>query len=258
MEEKKITTMLQAVDAITKNAKDSDLGEDFVKKMKLALDVISEKLGTTDTQSLMMVRFINHAFDKNIEINDVFDDTDCPTSRKLELMNDVEWLVDNRYLMRIKDHWGEKSYKIPDNVLSCFQHNTKFVHKEYEKVSARALFFILEELFESRDNEEISFAHLVREVRQLFDVNKELEFVRKVRSFALNEEDEMLLIVFCHLFVNNADDNIGWNDLKFLYDNHRTSMGVRSELYGDCHILIKTKMVGTLMTAGLSTRKALS
>lgn len=108
----------QAVDAITKSAKGSDLDEDFVKKMKLALDVISEKLGTTDTQSLMMVRFINHAFDKNIEINDVFDDTDCPTSRKLELMNDVEWLVDNRYLMRIKDHWGEKSYKIPDNVLS--------------------------------------------------------------------------------------------------------------------------------------------
>lgn len=34
MEEKKITTMLQAVDAITKNAKDSDIGEDFVKKMK--------------------------------------------------------------------------------------------------------------------------------------------------------------------------------------------------------------------------------
>ena len=107
MEEKKITTMLQAVDAITKSAKGSDLGEDFVKKMKPALDVISEKLGTTDTQSLMMVLFINHAFDKNIEINDVFDDTDCPTSRKLELMNDVEWLVDNRYLMRIKDHWGE-------------------------------------------------------------------------------------------------------------------------------------------------------
>lgn len=243
MEEKKITTMLQAVDAITKNAKDSDIGEDFVKKMKPALDVISEKLGTTDTQSLMMVRFINHAFDKNIEINDVFDDTDCPTSRKLELMNDVEWLVDNRYLMRIKDHWGEKSYKIPDSVLNCFQHNTKFVHKEYEKVSARVLFFVLEELFESRDNEEISFAHLVREVHQLFDVNKELEFVRKVRSFALNEEDEMLLIVFCHLFVNNADDNIVWNDLKFLYDNHRTSMGARSELYDDCHILITTKMV---------------
>lgn len=243
MEKKKITTMLQAVDVITKNARNSDLGESFVKKMKPALDFVSEKLGTTDTQSLMMVRFINHAFDKNIEISDVFKETDCTTSRKLELMNDVEWLVDNKYIIHIKNHWGEKSYKIPESVLSCFQHNKKFVPKEYEKVSTRALFFILEELFESRDDEEISYTHLVGEVGQLFDVNKDLEFVRKVRSFAFDEEDEMLLIVFCHLFVNNADDNIGWNDLKFLYDNQRILRGVRSALYDDSHTLIRTKMV---------------
>lgn len=243
MEEKKITTMLQAVDAITKNAKDSDLGEDFVKKMKLALDVISEKLGTTDTQSLMMVRFINHAFDKNIEINDVFDDTDCPTSRKLELMNDVEWLVDNQYIIRFKNRWDDKAYKLPEDVISAFQHNKKFVRKEYEKVTARALFFVLEDLFETRENEEVSYNHLVREVSQLFDVNKDQEFVRKIRSFALEEDDEMLLILFCHLFVNNADDNIGWNDIKFLYDDNRTSRAVRSELYADCHELIQTKMV---------------
>lgn len=243
MEEKKITTMLQAVDAITKNAKDSDLGEDFVKKMKLALDVISEKLGTTDTQSLMMVRFINHAFDKNIEINYVFDDTDCPTSRKLELMNDVEWLVDNQYIIRFKNRWDDKAYKLPEDVISAFQHNKKFVRKEYEKVTARALFFVLEDLFETRENEEVSYNHLVREVSQLFDVNKDQEFVRKIRSFALEEDDEMLLILFCHLFVNNADDNIGWNDIKFLYDDNRTSRAVRSELYADCHELIQTKMV---------------
>ena len=243
MEEKKITTMLQAVDAITKSSKDSDLGEEFVKKMKPMLDVISEKLGTTDTQSLMMVRFINHAFDKNIDINDVFEETNCPTSRKLELMNDVEWLVNNQYIIRYKNHWDDKAYKLPEDVISAFQHNKKFVRKEYEKVTARALFFVLEDLFETRENEEVSYKHLVREVRQLFDVNKDQEFVRKIRSFALEEDDEMLLILFCHLFVNNADDNIGWNDLKFLYDDNRTSRAVRSELYADCHILIKTKMV---------------
>ena len=36
------------------------------------------------------------------------------------------------------------------------------------------------------------------------------------------EEDLMLLLLFCHLYVNNNDNNIGFHDLDFLYDNKRT------------------------------------
>lgn len=89
----------------------------------------------------------------------------------------------------------------------------------------------------------MSYVQLVKEVGQLFDVNHDLEFVRRIRSFAFCDKDEMLLITFCHLFVNNGDDNIGWNDHNFLYDDNRTRIAARSELYCDSHILIKTKMI---------------
>lgn len=253
--ENRIITMLQAVDTVTKSAKGSHLSDDFVKGTASALAVISDKLGTNETQSLMMALFIQHAFDRQIEINSVFEGTDSPTSRMLELMNDVEWLVDNHYLLRTKDRWGNKAYKISSEAVSAFQHNCKFVRKEYKKVSARALFFVLEELFESRDNEEISFSHLVREVNQLFDVNKGLQFVQKIRTSRLDETDKMLLVVFCHLFVSNSDDRIVWDDLKFLYDDSRTSMTTRSALYDDSHPLIRANIIENTNDGGFVNKE---
>lgn len=235
--------MLEAVDAITKAAKESKLDKEFVKKMEAAEKVISEKLGTSNTQSMIMALFMQHVFDDDISINDVFEGTGCSTSRKLELMNDVDWLVDNYFLLRCKRRGGSKSYCIPDDVAKAFQHNERFVHAGYKKVAPRALFYLLEDLFETRDNGECSYDHLVREVEKLFDANKDMEFVRKVSSFNFEKDDEMLLILFCHLFVNNDDDNIGWHDLRFMYDKSLTKNLVRSELFDDSSSIINAKLV---------------
>lgn len=241
--EETITTMLEAVDAITKSSKDSKLDKDFVKKMDAAEKVISGKLGTSSTQSLIMALFMEHVFEDDISINDVFEGTGCSTSRKLELMNDVDWLVDNHFLVRCKRRGVCTSYSIPDGVAMAFQHNEGYVRSGYKKVAPRALFYLLEDLFESRDNGECSCNHLIREIDKLFDVNGDMEFVRKVRSFNFLKRDEILLILFCHLFVNNNDDNIGWHDLRFLYDKNLTKDIVRSELFDDSSALIKAKMI---------------
>lgn len=238
-----MTTMLEAVDAITKSSKESRLDKEFVKKMIPAERVISEKLGTSDTQSMLMALFLEHTFDDDILINDVFEGTGCSTSRKLELMNDVDWLVDNDFLRRRKGRDGSKSYCIPDDVTKAFRHNEQFVHVDYRVVAPRALFYLLEDLFESRAGGELSYDHLVREVEKLFDANKEMEFVRQLRSFSFEKDDEMLLILFCHLFVNNDDDNIGWHDLRFMYDKSLTKNLIRSELFDGSSILIEGKFI---------------
>lgn len=62
----------------------------------------------------------------------------------------------------------------------------------------------------------------------------EMEFVRKIRSYNYLQEDKMMLIVFCHLFVNNEDDYIGWHNLKFLYDEKWMSSCAHSGLLCGC------------------------
>ena len=86
-----ITSMLQAVDFISTEAKKgSTLDETFVDKMQAAENYIAKKLGITNRQAMVMALAIDHAFDGNINLTVIFGKTKCPTSRKLELMNDID------------------------------------------------------------------------------------------------------------------------------------------------------------------------
>lgn len=248
--------MLQAVDAISYTVKGTNLNNDIVESLQEAETVISEKLGISQRQSMILALFLQHVFEGDIEISKIFDGTECSTSRKLELMNDIDWLVDNHFLTITKDrHKGNKKYRIPHDVIKSFQHNQKYERKMYGEMTPRAIFCVLEDLFEAKDDDEITYNQLVAEVRALFDANKNMGFVRKVRSCKYYLEETMMLIVFCHLFVNNGDDCIGWHDLKFLYDEKAIAASTRTELLGGCHVLIRDRMVENAFRDGLINRE---
>ena len=57
------------------------------------------------------------------------------------------------------------------------------------------------------------------------------------------EEDEMLLILFSHLFVNNNDDNIRFHDLNFLYDDKHIWNCIKSTLNNDSHVLQSERFI---------------
>lgn len=241
--EKKITTMLQAADKINEAAKGSTLDNQFVHDMHEAERIISDKIGISETQSMLMAFFINHIFDQNVDLQMLFDGTNCSTSRKLELTNDIDWLIDNHYIVKVKGHWDNLWFKVPTDVIDAFRHNEAYVRKCYEKVSLRSMFFILDDLFTSRGRNMITYFQLEKEVDALFDANRDSDFVRKVRSFRLEPKDTMLLVLFCHLFVNNGDDNIGWHDIDFLYDRSSQTRNARAGLLDDSHVLIMSKII---------------
>lgn len=82
----------------------------------------------------------------------------------------------------------------------------------------------------------------------------EMEFVRKIRSYDYLQEDKMMLIVFCHLFVNNEDDYIGWHNLKFLYDEKWMSSCAHSGLLCGCHTLMENKLVENAYKDGFASK----
>lgn len=251
----KSITMLQAIDIITNDAKGSTLSEQFITGHDAALRAIGEKLGTTPTQSAVMALFMNHAFDVCISLSDIFGGTDCPTSRKLELMNDVEWLVDNHYLIRRRNHSMEHNYIIPDEVGEAFRRNVAFKPKGFEKMSPRALFFAIDELMDQRDDEVLTYEQLVREVTLLFDVNSDMAFVKKVRGFNLEDDDEMLLLAFCNSFVSSDDDAVTWGDLRFLYEPGFQRRRTSADLADGSSILFRLKLIECACADGFVDRE---
>ena len=222
--------LLTAVEQIVDKAKGTGLSSEFYRKANKYIKYISERLDLTKEQSVMMALFIDNSDDERIQISDFGKFLECRTTRLIRYMTDID-VLEKRELVRCKrSRHRSMCYSVPMEVIEAFKKNEKYEPKDYSGLSAKALFGEIETLFEMRNDDELTFDALTERMHRLFDSNKKLLYVQKVRSYDLEKEDEMLLILFSHLFVNNNDDYIGFHDFEFLYDDKQLWRIVKSEL----------------------------
>ena len=128
--------------------------------------------------------------------------------------------------------------------------------KDCSGLSCSELFVEIETLFELRNDKELTFDALVEKMHHLFDCNKQLLYVQKVRSYDLDTDDEMMLILFSHLFVNNSDDNIGFHDIDFLFDSKHTWRIFKGLLEEGEHIFLTEEIIENNNSDGFVDRES--
>jgi len=236
--------LLSAIEHIVDKAKDSQLSSEFYRKADRYIKYVSAKLDLTKEQSVMMALFIDNCEDNNITISDLSNYVGCRTTRLIRYMNDIDVLEKREMVRCCRDRRGV-SYRVPMEVVESFAHDEKFVQADCSGLTCHQLFGMIEEIFGMRHDEELSYDRMCEKIKNLFDSNKQLLFVQKVKSFNLSEMDELLLILFSHLFVNNNDDNIGYRDLEFMYgrEERRLWKRVKGYLYEGSHFLLEAKMI---------------
>ena len=233
--------LLQAVEEIVELAKDSQLSKDFFRKAGKYIKYLSEALDLTKEQSVMMSLFIDNSEDSSISISDFGTFLGCRTTRIIRFMNDIDVLEKRGLIICCRDRRG-RSYRVPMKVIEAFQHNELYKPDDLSGLSCAELFAELEDIFDMRKNDELTEKGVCEKIRELFTNNPNLIFVEKLKSFNFDVEDELLLILFSHLFVNNSDDNIGYHDLDFLFDKRRWNR-IKSSLNAGEHILLSAKMI---------------
>jgi hypothetical protein len=230
--EAKKMDLLMAIEQIVEKAKDSQLSKEFFRKADKYIKYVSGKLELTKEQSVMLALFINRSDDSSICISEISRDLKCSTVRILRYMNDIDELEKREFLRCCRDTGYRRSvsYRVPLDVIEAIQHDEKYVPKRSTGLSCEELFGELEEIFDMRKEDELTYENMVKKIDSLFEDNGNLEYVRQVTHSGLIDEDKMLLVLFSHLCVNNNDDNIGFHDLDFLYDNKRMWNRIKSQL----------------------------
>ena len=159
-------------------------------------------------------------------------------------MNDIDEL-EHRDLIRCCRGNGRLSYRVPFEVLDAFRHNDKYVTKKTTGLTFSEFFGELESIFELRKDKELTFDAMTEKIKSLFADNQQLEYVQKVNSlsFPNEEDDEMLFVLFCHLFINNSDDYIGYYDIDWLYDDKLIWSQVKGDLIDGSHSLFEEELI---------------
>ena len=235
--------MLTAIEHIVDKAKGTGLSSEFYRKADKYIKYVSEKLDLTKEQSIMMALFIDNSDDEHIKISDFGEFLECRTTKLIRYMSDID-VLEKRDLVRCcrQKHSGI-TYRVPMEVVEAFKKNEKFVPKDCSGLSCIELFGEIEMLLELRGGKELTYDALVEKMHHLFDNNKQLLYVQKVRSYDYDTDDEMMLILFSHLFVNNSDDNIRFYDIDSLYDDNRKWRIVKSSLDKENHVLLREHLI---------------
>ena len=245
MEPKKKTTkkmdLLTAVEKIVELSRDSKLEPEFFKKAARPIKLLAERMELTKEQAVMMSLFIDKSND-TIRMSDLSDHFQCSTTRVIRLMKGVDELECRGLVNCSRTRMGI-TYHVPMEVVEAFKKDEKFVPQNYSGLTCAELFGLIDDIMDMRDDNELSTEAAERKLRDLLDSNQHLIFVQKLKSFNLYEKDEMLLLLFSHLFVDNNDDNIGYHDLNFFYDQRYEWNYIRSRLANNTHVLLDIKMI---------------
>lgn len=247
--------LLTAVEQIVEKAKDSGLSAEFYRKADRYIRYVSEKMELTKEQSVMMALFIDNSADDNISISDFGKFLGCKTTRIIRYMADIN-VLEKRELVRCSRRDHRITYRVPMEVIDAFKKNEKFVPKDCSGLSCQELFGEIDAFFDLRDNKELTFDALTEKMHHLFDCNKQLLYVQKIKSYNLDKEEEMILILFSHLFVNNNDDNIGFHDIEFLYDSKNIWRLEKSMLEEGTHVLLSDGMIENNNSDGFVDRES--
>ena len=234
--------LLSAVEQVVDLLKESHLDADFYKKAAKPLKYISEKQNISIGASIMMSLFIDNSSDNSITISDFAKHIDCSMTKIIRFMNDIE-VLEQRGMIACSRSGRSISYRVPMETIDAFRRDETFVPRKISGLSIFDLFGMFDEIFEMRDDGELSYDLTKQRILTLLENNNHLIFVQKLKSFNFDERDEVLLVLFSHLFVNKNDDNIGSHDLVFLYERSYEKSLLKSRLSSGRHILQETKMI---------------
>jgi len=245
--------LLTAVEQIVDKAKGSGLSNEFYRKADRYIKYLSEVMDLTKEQSVMLALFIDNSDNTSISLSDIGKFIGCRNTRIIRYMAEID-VLEKREFVRCNREDKRMRYRVPIEVIEAFKNNKKYTPKDCSGLSCQELFGEIEDVFELRNNEELTYELTIEKIKHLFDCNSQLLYVQKVKSYNLYVDDEMLLILFSHLFVNNHDDNIRFHDISFLFNKNRWNI-VKTSLNNEINILQSAKMIEYTNSDGFVDRE---
>ena len=247
--------LLQAMEQVVKLSSRSELEDKFFAEAGSYIDIVSKKLDMTPGQALMFCIFIDQSDDSRIRMRDLANHFSCRTISVLRYSSDIDEL-EKRKLIRCSGLSGDKCYKVPKEVVESIKKERPYTPKDMKGISCDELFEALDDLLTQKTDDEISEQSLQEEITYLFEVNPQLDFVKKVMSYDLPDKERLLLIFFCHLFVRDSDDCIGFHDFNNLFEHKSDFRRQKSALERMDHPLFKEGLIENAGSGGLGDRSS--
>jgi len=215
--------------------------------------VLAERLDLTPIQAMFLSVFVDQCDDNTIRVNDIAGHFECRNIHIMRHNADIDTLVERCYIRR-REEDRRDAYRVPKEVVAALQTNEPYSAPSTKGLTIEKLFEELARLFEMCSDKEMNSEVLIAACGELLRDNTHLAFSSKVVKLGLDEDDEMLLALFCHRWVNEEDDNIMGYQLEPVFEYKCHYRRLMTNLKAGCHPLMTRDLLEVKVNEGLSGR----
>ncbi|MDR1618960.1 MAG: ATP-binding protein [Treponema sp.] len=252
--EPEYSTTLEHIERIIEYTEALGINNLLFERAGSRIGIVAERLSLSPMQTVLFSLLFSRYNNDSLSQDDLVKLFHCSSIKLLHYMNDLEELAKKKLIEAKFRRKDTLVYRIPMEVVNTLRKKDVFVPDSRENLGIDEFFGILEDLFEQFDSNELNSTALYDEVMDMVNHNMHLLFCQKIMSYDFSRENAVLLICFCHLYVNNFDDHIGFHDFEFLYDKKSRARMVRREFVDGDHCLIEAKFIENTNDEGFVNR----
>jgi hypothetical protein len=243
-------TLLQAIERVVELADGSKMSKEFMMKAKTEIQMLAKSFGITERQTVLFCVCMEKG-PRRVDYDDLASYLDLNKIGVLSYASDIDALV-RRRLLKYRDVKDEDDFDIPTAVIRCLKHNEVYQLPQRKGLDCAAMFELLDQWFEDLDDDAITPHDLCEELQSLFKDNPQVGFVKHLKEYYLDDEDEMMVAFFAHRLVNRDDDDIRFGDIEDLYDSRADFTNAKGKLRSGEHKLQKKKLIEHKCVDGLA------
>lgn len=225
----KTSALLEAMEKIMELGRNSGLSAEFYKKAGRYIRAVSSKLSMSPVQSVLLSAFINSMTDSRILLSGLAQYFNCSTIRIIKNVNEIDDLERRRYI-RCTHASRQRSYRVPLEVLDALKEDRPYVPESYAGMSMERLVAVLGEKFTDLEEDELTYKGFLEEVEALLAQNKELDFVKALNKYDLEDDARVMLLFLCHKRMNDDDISISWYHYRNIYKDRLDAQYMKNSM----------------------------
>jgi DNA replication protein DnaC len=247
---KKSMTLLQAIERVVELSKDSQMSEAFMKKAKTEILLLAKSYGITERQAVLFCVCMEEGPNR-VDYSDLARFLDMRKISVLSYASDIDALV-RRRLLKYRDVKDEDDFDVPAVVVRSLKHNEVYQLPQRKGLDCAGIFEVLDMWFEDLNDDAITPRELCEELQSLYEDNPQVGFVKHLKEYGLNSNDEMMVTLFCHRLVNRDDDDIRFGDIEDIFFTKSDFNNTKAQLRSGEHRVQNKKIVEHRCVDGLA------
>ncbi len=234
-------TLLNAIERVAELSNDSKLSAKFFTKARTELNFLATSYGITTMQAALLCICLERG-PRHLDFDDIARHIDIGHIAVLRYADDIDALVRRKLILYNNAREADDFYINPQ-FIRCLKRNQVYELPRLTGLTCADFFEQMRVWVSDLNNDSITPAQLADEVAMVIADNQQMHFAKRVQELGLNYRDCLLLLMFCHLLVNNDDERIGIRDLECVINTRREAINTLSELRSGEHNLMQLELV---------------